>query len=150
MVSQALLGLWSEWGGGTHVSHYLIEAEWRIYVSVNYTIIGSDNGLSPGWRQAIIWAIVNWTLRNKLQWIFYRNWFIFIDKFALESVVSQNDGHLVPASMYYDDVFSLLRYKTIKLFKIKIPFLVPADIGMPSVYGCECVIFSTNALLFMY
>ena len=32
----------------------LIEAEWRIYASVNYTIIGSDNGLSPGRRQAII------------------------------------------------------------------------------------------------
>ena len=32
----------------------LIEAEWRIYAPVNYTIIGSDNGLSPGWHQAII------------------------------------------------------------------------------------------------
>ena len=30
----------------------LIEAEWRIYASA--TIIGSDNVLSPGWRQAII------------------------------------------------------------------------------------------------
>ena len=26
-----------------------------MYVSVNYTIIGSDNGLSPGFCQAIIW-----------------------------------------------------------------------------------------------
>ena len=33
----------------------LIEAEWRIYASVNL-IIGSDNGLSPGRRQAIIWT----------------------------------------------------------------------------------------------
>ena len=31
-----------------------IEAEWRIYASVNKTIIGSDNGLSPVRRQAII------------------------------------------------------------------------------------------------
>ena len=32
------------------------------------TIIVSDNGFSPGWRQAIIWsnAGVNWTVRNKL------------------------------------------------------------------------------------
>ena len=30
------------------------EAKWRIYVS-KLTIIGADNGLSPGWRQAIIW-----------------------------------------------------------------------------------------------
>ena len=28
-----------------------------MYASVNYTIIGSDNGLSPGRRQAIIWTI---------------------------------------------------------------------------------------------
>ena len=32
---------------------WLIEAEWRIYAPV--IIIGSDNGLSPGRRQAIIW-----------------------------------------------------------------------------------------------
>ena len=28
-----------------------------ICVSVNCPIIGSDNGLSPGWRLAIIWTI---------------------------------------------------------------------------------------------
>ena len=32
----------------------LIEAEWRIYASVNYTIIVSDNSLSPVPRQPII------------------------------------------------------------------------------------------------
>ena len=30
--------------------------EWRIYTSVKLTIIGSDNGFSPGRRQAIIWT----------------------------------------------------------------------------------------------
>ena len=34
----------------------LIEAEWRIYASVKYTNIASDNGLSPIRRQAIIWT----------------------------------------------------------------------------------------------
>ena len=34
----------------------LIEAEWRIYASVRLTNIGSDNGLSPGRRQAIVWT----------------------------------------------------------------------------------------------
>ena len=34
----------------------LIEAEWRIYASLNRAIIGSDNGLSPVRRQAIIWT----------------------------------------------------------------------------------------------
>ena len=32
---------------------YLIEAEWGIYASANHTIIGWDNGLLPGQRQAI-------------------------------------------------------------------------------------------------
>ena len=34
----------------------LIEAEWRIHASLNWVIIGSDNGLSPVRRQAIIWT----------------------------------------------------------------------------------------------
>ena len=55
-------------------------------------IIGSDNGLSHGRRQAIIrtnagWNIVNKTLRNKLQWNFNRNSNIFIQENAFESVV---------------------------------------------------------------
>ena len=33
-----------------------MEAELRIYASVNYTIMGSYNGLSPGWHQTIIWT----------------------------------------------------------------------------------------------
>ena len=32
----------------------LIEVDWRIYASLKQIIIGSDNGLSPGRRQAII------------------------------------------------------------------------------------------------
>ena len=31
-------------------------AEWRIYASLNWVIIGSDNGSSPVRRQAIIWT----------------------------------------------------------------------------------------------
>ena len=36
--------------------HHLIEAERRIYTSVNYGTIGSDNGLSPDCCRAIIWT----------------------------------------------------------------------------------------------
>ena len=36
--------------------NYLIEAEWRIYESLNWAVIGSDNGLSPIRHQAIIWT----------------------------------------------------------------------------------------------
>ena len=38
------------------VPPFLIEAEWRIYASSKLTSIGSDNGSSPGRRQAIIWT----------------------------------------------------------------------------------------------
>ena len=34
----------------------MIEGNWHIYVSVNYTIIGSDDGLLPDGHQAIIWT----------------------------------------------------------------------------------------------
>ena len=55
------------------------------------TVIGSDNGLSLGRRQAIIcgqcWDIANWTPRNKLQWNFYRNSYIFIHENPFENVV---------------------------------------------------------------
>ena len=37
---------------------YLIEAEWHIDTSINLTINGSDNDLSPDRRQAIIWTSV--------------------------------------------------------------------------------------------
>ena len=38
------------------IHSFLIEDEWRIYASLNWIIIGSDNGLSPVWCQAIIWT----------------------------------------------------------------------------------------------
>ena len=48
------------------------------------TINGSDNGLSPGRRQAIIWTnagiLLLWTLRNKLKWNLNRNSHIFINR----------------------------------------------------------------------
>ena len=34
----------------------LIEVGWFICVSLNWVIIGSDNGLSPIWHQVIIWT----------------------------------------------------------------------------------------------
>ena len=56
------------------------------------TTIGSDNGLSPTRRQAIIWSnagiLLNWTLiRSKFQWNLKRNWYIFIQANAFENVV---------------------------------------------------------------
>ena len=34
----------------------LFNSLWLSHASVNFTIIGSDNGLSPDWCQAIIWT----------------------------------------------------------------------------------------------
>ena len=71
--------LLTHWGRVTH-----------IWVG-NVTIIGSDNGLSPGRRQIHYlnqcWYSVNWTLRNKLQWNFNWNSNIFIRENALQNVV---------------------------------------------------------------
>ena len=54
----------------------------------NLTIIGSDNGLSPGHCQAIIWSSTGiLKLRNKLQWNLKRNSCIFIQENAFENVV---------------------------------------------------------------
>ena len=72
----------------------LISTHWgrvtHICVS-KLTIIGSDNGLSPERRQAIIWTkagnIVDLTLRNKLQWNGNRNSYIFIQENPFENVV---------------------------------------------------------------
>ena len=49
------------------------------------TALGSDNGLSPVWRQAIIWtnAGILW-IGPKLQWNFNRNSFIFVQENALK------------------------------------------------------------------
>ena len=56
------------------------------------TIISSDNSLSPGRRQAIIWTnagtlLIGRTLGKKLQWNLNQNSYIFIQESAVENVV---------------------------------------------------------------
>ena len=74
-----LASIWlTHWGPVTHIC------------VGNVTIIGSDDGLLPGWRQAITCTnvgIVNWTLRNKLQWNVNPNSYIFIQETAFEYVI---------------------------------------------------------------
>ena len=62
------------------------------HICVNkLTTIGSDNGLSPGRRQAIIRTnagiLLICTLRNKLQWNFWSK--IFIEENTLENIVCE-------------------------------------------------------------
>ena len=65
---------------------WLIEAEWCIYVSVKWTIIGSDNGLSPVQWQTIIWTNADSLsiipLRTIFNETFNWNFNIFIKKNA--------------------------------------------------------------------
>ena len=53
----------------------------------NLTIIGSTAWSVPNHYLNQCWIIVNWTLRNKLQWNLIRNSNIFIQENAFESVV---------------------------------------------------------------
>ena len=65
-------------------------------------IIGPDNGLSPGRRQAIIWTnaelLSNGSLWNKVQWNFKQNSNFFIGDMHCK-MSSANGSHLVSASM---------------------------------------------------
>ena len=57
------------------------------------TIVGSDNGLSPGRRQAIIWTndgiLSIGPLRNKPQWNINQNSYISIQENAFENIVCE-------------------------------------------------------------
>ena len=59
----------------------------------NLTIIGSDNGLSPGRRQAIIWTNAGILLIGSsgtdFSEIFNQNFSIFLQEHAFESVVCE-------------------------------------------------------------
>ena len=96
-----------DWGRVTHIC-----------VS-ELTIIGSDNGLSPGRRQAIIWNNAGLLLiepfRNKLQWNFTRNSNTFIQENALEHVVCEMASILsrpqcVNLSVHVFDIFRSVLY----------------------------------------
>ena len=45
-----------------------IEAEWRLFTSINYAIIGSDNDMSPVSYQAIVWTDNGILLIESLEW----------------------------------------------------------------------------------
>ena len=63
----------------------LIEAEWRIYASVNQTITWT----APSHYLNQCWNIVNSNLRNKLQWYLQRSSYFFIQGKAFENVVCE-------------------------------------------------------------
>ena len=98
MAEWVYSGLWiaprwglTPWG---RVTHICVD---------DLTIIGSDNGLSPSRRQAIIWTNVGILLIVRLRANFSEILFK-IHSFSLKKCISegrlQNGGHFVSASMY--------------------------------------------------
>ena len=72
--------------------HVLTHWGWVMHIYVGkLTIISSDNGLSPGWRQNLnqCWNIVDWILKNKLQWNLNWNSNIFIEENTFENVICE-------------------------------------------------------------
>ena len=66
----------------------------------NLTIIGSDNDLSSYYLNQC-WNIVNWTLRNRLQWNFHRNLFKKIHlKMSAKMVAILSRGRWVKTPQY--------------------------------------------------
>ena len=88
-------GLWwpvlsGHWLSCTGCCRYLINMKCCVtHICVSKLYVGSDNCLSPGRRQAIIWHIVNSNLRNKLQWNLKRNSCVFIQENEFENVVCE-------------------------------------------------------------
>ena len=74
---------------------WLIEAEWCIHRSVNYAIIGSDNGLSPVRRQAIIWSNVDLSLIEPLWTNFSETW-IRMQQFSKKKTLKMSSAKWQP------------------------------------------------------
>ena len=77
----------------------------------NLTMIGSDNGLSPDGRQAIIWTnagILLTGLTNKLQWNLNRTSYIFIQENAFEIFVCEMASILSRPQCVNDWNFAIL------------------------------------------
>ena len=80
---------------------YLLEAEWRIYASVNYASIGSDNSLSSVRRQAIIWSNARILLIGHVRTIVSGiSLEIHTILFAIFFCHLRNGGHFVVASLW--------------------------------------------------
>ena len=76
----------------------LIEAKWPKYATVTQDIIGTDDGLSPGWRQAIIWNNAGILLIVPF-WTNFSEILIKINIFLFKKKHLQNGGHFVLASV---------------------------------------------------
>ena len=75
---------------------YDIDAEWHVYASVNLAITGSDNGLSPDRRQAIIWTSAGISLIGPGLGTYFNEIFSKIQQFSFKKMrlkMSSAMGH---------------------------------------------------------
>ena len=52
---------------------FIVDGMWCIYASVNYAIIGSDEGLAPSHYLKQCWFMINWITKNKFRINSYHN-----------------------------------------------------------------------------
>ena len=95
---------------------------WCRYTSVNYAIIGSDNGLLPVWHQAIIWisAGILFTGSSGLTWVKFDSKY---KRFSLKKRISKcrlgNGCHFILASVLkYLNIFSDWTYIGFQRFRV--------------------------------
>ena len=78
------------------------EAEWRIYTSVNWATVGSDNGLSRNRRQVNIWTNAGLLFSVHLETNFSEIW-IKMQQFSFKEINFQcrmkNGGHFLCADL---------------------------------------------------
>ena len=88
-----------------------IEAEWCIYTSVNYTIIGSDNGLLPGRHQATVWTNTGILLIGPLG-INFNEILIEVYMFSLRKMhLKMSSWNLRPFCLGLNDFKSIKQYQ---------------------------------------
>ena len=79
------------------------------------TTTGSDNGLSPSRYLNQCWNIVNWTLKNKLQWNLNRKFIYFHEENAFTIVVWK-----MAAILSRPQCVNLLMYDETRVMEIQI------------------------------
>ena len=85
-----------------------IETHWGrvIHICVSkLTIIGSDNGLSPGRRETIIWfnvEIFNWTIRNKCSQIVVEIYTFLFQKMYLKMSSAKSGPFCLSLKVFMD------------------------------------------------
>ena len=103
------------------------------YMSVNYTITGSDNGLSRGWRQAIIWASAGILSTGPLRTIFNK---IFIEIYPF----SFKKMHLKMSSRKWHPFLSWFQIVKYQAYRIIFQKINNTKVSTIYYFWCFCLV----------